>query len=95
MSSIAPQRSGSGGNGIGFEPIARKPGRLGLAAGEQVEGDLSAEATGTNAKPGVADRVGNAAAERGPVEGEEAAAGVDGTAPAMAKADPLELREER
>ena len=94
MSSIAPQRSGSGGNGIGFERIARRRVASVVAAVDQVERQLGAEAAGADAEPGVADGVANATAERRALEGEEAAAGVDRAAPPMGEADPLELREE-
>ena len=65
VSSIAAQRSGSGGNGSGFDRIARERGRLGGAPVEQVECDAGAEAAGADAEPGVPDRVGDAASERG------------------------------
>ena len=93
MSSIAAQRSGSGGNGNGCERIARSRVASVSAALEQVERYLGAEAAGADAETGVAERVGDPSPERGPVEGEEARAGVDRASPPVAEADPLELRE--
>ena len=51
------------------------------------------EAARPDPEPGVADGVGEAADERRALEGEEPAAGVDRAAPAVAEADPVELRE--
>ena len=68
---------------------------LGVAAVEQVERHARAEARGRHAQAGVAGGVGDAAAEGGPEEHREAAAGVDRAAPAVGEAQALELRERR
>ena len=93
VSSITPQRSGSGGNGSGFVLHVAQPRRLGAAAGQQVERHARAEAAGADAEPGVPGGIGDAAAVRGAEERGEAAARVDRPAPAVREAHALELRE--
>ena len=95
MSWITPVRSGSGGNGSGRRRTIASAVASRRASVEQVERDPAAEAAGADAEAGVAERVGDAAAERRAEEHREAAAGVDRAAPAMAEAQALELRERR
>src|SRR4051794_37360825 len=65
-------------------------GALGIGPLEEVEHHLGSEARGADPEPCVAQGVRRAPAERRTEEGAEAGAGVDGTAPVVAEAQPLE-----